>query len=265
MIRKRIGMENVPESIDVLFHSEEKEFLVICVSEDYGYERGDYWEKNVDILGYVETETGSKSNIKGCLIYADRDFEDCFFDNEKIYRIKGRLSKSSDNDIYVTEIISENEKNDFLTDLLTEYRKEVFVISAVLGKLILNKELNWFETTVDWCGKNAGFSVNNNIDENITDAEEFYRNRHEWDKKAREYASESLIELANDWKYSEVENDDDFVEITEKEFAERLEINDIAFYADGNFNIYYADDDMFWGHTVIVSGNIRTGFNEAYF
>lgn len=260
----RIGMENIPERIDELYHTEEKEFLVMCISEDYGYDYNDYWEMVVDICGYVETATGCTNNLKCCLTYANKDFEDCFFSNENIYRIKGRLMKSSDGAIYVTEIISENEKNEFLENLLTEYKKEVSINSEVLGKLILNKDLNYFGTTVDWCGKNVGFSINDNIDENLSVAEELYRNRHEWDRKAREFASKYLTDNANDWKYSEVENEEDFVEITEKEFAERLEINDISLYNDGNFTIYYADDDMFWGHSVIVDGNIKTGFEEAY-
>lgn len=111
----------------------------------------------VDICGYVETATGRTNNLKCCLTYANKDFEDCFFSNENIYRIKGRLMKSSDSAIYITEIISENEKNEFLENLLTEYKKEVSINSEVLGKLILNKDLNYFDTTVDWCGKMRDF------------------------------------------------------------------------------------------------------------
>ena len=268
MVGKRIGMKNIPEKVDKLFESEEKEFLVMTINGTYGSQLNgqDYWDKSINILGYIETESGRTSDIKSSLDWCVRDYtsDDNFEKTGIIYRIKGRLSKTCDN-IYVTEIVSDNEKNDFLENLLTEYKKEVSVNSAVLGKLILNKQLNCFETTVDWCGKNAGFSVNDNIDENLTTAEYFYRNRHEWDKKAREYASKCLTELANDWQYQEAEDENEVIEITVKEFSERLEINDITIYADGNFNIYYADDDMFWGHTVIVSGNISTGFNEAYF
>ncbi|MDE6833257.1 MAG: DUF2262 domain-containing protein, partial [Ruminococcus sp.] len=220
---------------------------------------------------YIETESGMTSNIKSSLDWCVEDYKsDDNFKKDGIYRIKGRLSKSCDNNIYVTEIISENEKNDFLENLLTEYKKEVSVNSAVLGKLILDKKLNWYKTEsdIEWCGGMAGFSISckqDNINEILPVAENFYRNRHEWDIKARKYASGSLTELANDWQYQEAEDENEVIEITEKEFAERLEINDISFYSDGNFDIYYADDDMFWGHTVIVSGNISTGFNEAYF
>lgn len=38
----RIGMENIPERIDELYHKEEKEFLFMCISEDYDYDYNDY-------------------------------------------------------------------------------------------------------------------------------------------------------------------------------------------------------------------------------
>lgn len=275
----RIGMENVPEDVSRNYHTEEKEFLVMTVGGTYGSQIGDkdYWDKSIDILGYVEVESGRTSSIKSSLDWSVEDYEsdDNFQKGDIIYRIKGRLPRLLDGEeplinnekrmssLYVTEIISENEKNEFLENLLAEYKKEVSINSEVLGKLILNKDLNYFGTTVDWCGKNAGFSINDNIDENLSVAEELYRNRHEWDRKAREFSAKYLTDNANDWKYSEVENEEDFVEITEKEFAERLEINDISLYDDGNFKIYYADDDMFWGHSVIVDGNIKTGFESA--
>lgn len=263
----RIGMENIPENIDERYSKEEKEFLVMCISGSYGAELGDYCEIIVDIIGHVETATGNTSSLKSCITYTNEKFE-YLFSKEKIYRIKGRLSESSD-DIYVTEIISDNEKNDFLENLLTEYRKEVSVNSEVLGKLILNKDLNQYRTEndIEWCGGKTGFYINadnDDINEFLPVAEEFYKNRREWDRKARKYASEQLTEIAVDWQYQGAEDDEEVVEITEKEFAERLIINDISFNSDGNFKVYYSDDDMFWGHSILVDGNINTGFESAY-
>ncbi len=284
----RIGMENVPESVNKYYQAEEKEFLVMTVGGTYGSKCDGYWNKSIAILGYVEVESGRTSNIKGSLSWSVEDYkaDGNFKKGGIIYRIKGRLPKLLDggepwinneyrmSGLYVTEIISENEKNEFLENLLTEYRKEVSINSEVLGKLILNKEVNLYETEndIEWCGDNIKITLTadgDDVDELLADAEEFYKNRQEWDRKIREYASEYLTELANDWKYDaesgndEDFNEDDFVEITEEEFAKRIEICDISFDGDGDFSVYCNDDDMFWGHTVIVYGNIKTGFESA--
>lgn len=285
----RIGMKNVPESVNKRFHSEEKEFLVMTINGASGsYCNGeDYWNKSIDILGYIEIESGRTSNIKSCLDWSVEDFksDNNFKNGGIIYRIKGRLPKLLDGEpwinneyrmssIYVTEIISDNEKNDFLENLLAEYRKEVSVNSKVLGKLILNKDLEQYETEndIEWCGGMVGISIieDDEINKCLPIAEDFYNNRQEWDRKIREYAAEQLTELANDWLTDEYYSDDDdeeenenFPEITEKEFAERIMICDISFYGDGDFTVYYADDDMFAGHSVVVHGNIETGFESA--
>ncbi|MDE6501413.1 MAG: DUF2262 domain-containing protein [Ruminococcus sp.] len=290
----RIGMENVPERVNKRFHPEEKEFLVMTISGTHGsqWNGQDYWDKSVDILGYVEIESGRTSDIKSSLDWCVKDWSyDNFKKTGTIYRIKGRLPKLLDGDepwinnkqrmssLYVTEIISENEKNDFLENLLAEYRKEVSVQSAVLGKLILDKSLNQYETEseIEWCGETVKISISvdedeDNVNEILPVAEEFYNNRNEWNTKLREFSASQLTELANDWLDEEYYEDDDeesdeetkpVHEITEKEFAERITICDISFDSDGDFTVYYDDDDMFWGHSVVVYGNIKTGFEEA--
>lgn len=291
----RIGMENVPESVDGNYHKEKKEFLVMTIGETHGSQLNgqDYWDKSIDILGYVETESGRTSSIKSRLSWSVEDYQadNNFQKSGIIYRIKGRLPKLLDGEpwvnneyrmsgIYVTEIISDNEKNDFLESLLTEYNKEVSINSEVLGKLILNKELDWYETenNLEWCGEDVEFSISpngeNDINEFLPVAEEFYKNRQEWDKKLREFSASQLTELANDWLANEYYEEDDeeeesdeeaesFKEITEKEFAERISISGITFYTDGNFEVFYDDDDMFWGHSILIDGNIKTGFESA--
>lgn len=156
--------------------------------------------------------------------------------------------------------------------------------SEILGKLILNKELDWYETenNLEWCGEDVEFSISpdgeNDINEFLPLAEEFYKNRQEWDKKLREFSASQLTENANDWAYEEEydeedyddEDEDDmdeesesFKEITEKEFAERISIDGITLYTDGNFNVFYNDDDMFLGHSIVINGNIKTGELES--
>lgn len=289
----RIGMEKVPEDINKRYHTEEKEFLVMTVGGTYGSKIGDkdYWNKSIAILGYVEVESGRTSSIKSSLDWSVEDYQsdNNFPNGDIIYRIKGRLPKLLDggepwinnekrmSSLYVTEIISKNEKNEFLENLLTEYKKEVSINSEVLGKFILNKDIEQYETEndVEWCGDDIKISLDSEDDDAdemlvLAVAEEFYKNRQEWDRKIREFAAHEMTELANDWLESEYDDDDEsdeetetVREITEKEFAERISTCDISFNSNGDFSVFYDDDDMFWGHTIIVQGNVKTGFESA--
>ena len=82
-----------------------------------------------------------------------------------------------------------------------------------------------------------------------------------WDDKARKFAAGELTDNANDWALDADENAE---EITQECFAKRLSISEVSVSTDGNFEIFYDDDDMFWGHVVIVSGNIETGIDDTY-
>ena len=53
-------------------------------------------------------------------------------------------------------------------------------------------------------------------------------------------------------------------EITEADFAKRIQITSLVMEPEGDYSVYYNDDDMFWGHSVIVEGNVETGMERAY-
>ena len=80
----------------------------------------------------------------------------------------------------------------------------------------------------------------------------------QWDLKAKQYAAQSLTDLANDW--ADEEGDD---EISEEDFIKRISISEVCVSLDGDFELFYDDGDLFYGHVIIVSGNIESGFEDA--
>lgn len=81
-----------------------------------------------------------------------------------------------------------------------------------------------------------------------------------WDSDMRAFAARQLTELACDWRESA---DEEVPEITEESFARRIELRSIAMDADGSFSAYFDDDDMFFGHCVVVYGTLVDGVTSA--
>lgn len=82
--------------------------------------------------------------------------------------------------------------------------------------------------------------------------------------KFRAFAAEKLTELANDWQdegYGD-EDGEDLAAITEESFAGRIVISELSIDAEGDYEVYY-DDDMFWGHVIIVNGSVDGGMEDA--
>ena len=100
-------------------------------------------------------------------------------------------------------------------------------------------------------------------EEGIKKLEEFCKNRNEWDKKIRAHAAEYLIDNAIEWINADNYEDEE-IELTKEEFAERIGIESVEVNADGSFTLMFDDDDIFAGHVVVVDGNIEDGPDSAY-
>jgi len=57
--------------------------------------------------------------------------------------------------------------------------------------------------------------------------------------------------------------DEDVPEITEESFASWIELRSIVMDADGSFSAYFDDDDMFFGHCIVVYGTLEGGVSSA--
>ncbi len=70
----------------------------------------------------------------------------------------------------------------------------------------------------------------------------------DFEQRISSYISEHLLDGANDW----LDNDDQDL-ITADIFAKRITMGELAFRNDGTIEVYYDDDDIFWGHCIIAN------------
>ena len=140
----------------------------------------------------------------------------------------------------------------------------------ILGEMTFDESLGSFEGEVEISGQNIyfGISVDNindkeTVDRLISEFKKFISEFDKWDKRIREFSAEKLTDNANDWLQDSLEDDEEFVEITEEKFAERMVLNSIGFDENG-FEVFYDDDDMFWGHSILVDGTLENGIEQAY-
>ena len=287
MSMKKIGTADLPEKIKECYNDEVHEFIVAVGGGSTGGSSLDnkQWTANVPILGYIDLVTKKQSDNKGSLSFVLTNEENesrqyfKYFEQGMIYKIKGMLPKTlgdsqADNiyrmsGLYVTEIVSKDEKDVFLQGLIDEFNRVITIKSEIFGELILNKELGWYEGKGAWIGEEVEITIavedeDKDISEDLLLAEQFFAEQNEWNKKIREYAAEELTDLANDWLADSVDDEDEEPqEITEEDFAKRITIDSICFDEGGGFTIYFGDDDMFWGHSVVVYGDVENGPNEA--
>ena len=82
--------------------------------------------------------------------------------------------------------------------------------------------------------------------------------------KAKECIANEFLDLYNDnWRFGDEDEDDpDKPELTKKEFMEALSLRSLLFYSV-DVEVFFDDNDMFLGHSLIASAFDGENFNDA--
>ena len=144
-----------------------------------------------------------------------------------------------------------------LKAILEEQKKPVTFWEEGLGTFTLDRRVDWFETEVDWLGGQISlvFDAGEDRAEVLQRAKALLSGAADWDERIRAYAADDLLASANDWAEDE--------EITREQFIQRMELESIEIRADGSFEFWFADGDMFYGHSIHVSGDMENGPDRA--
>ena len=264
------------------FEEEARELLVLLAGSSGAAKRNGFWEAAHSYLAYVDCETGNLCADDGRLVYPVSDEDNAAgnvlsrFRDEEIYRVTARkkipqelpegMSASAQNRLLVVEVLEENPPCPVLDEVLAEYRRPVVLKDEELGELSLDKDLDTFEGGVSWRGEDIDISleVDSSSEDTWTAAvramKQMMTDQDRWDRDMRAFAARELTELACDWRESA---DEDVPEITEESFAQRIELTSIAMDPDGSFSAYFDDDDMFFGHCIVVYGTLADGVASA--
>lgn len=260
------------------FEDEAREILVLLAGGGGAGKRNGFWDVSHYFIAYVDCQTGALHTGDGRIVYPVSDEEHDAggildrFRREAVYRLKARkkipheipegVTASSQNEFLIVEVLEEDAPCPALKEVLADYRRPVVVTDEVLGELTLDKDYDVFEGHVLWQGEQIDVSLEVDAanEDSWTAARRAMKamsaEQGRWDRDMRASAARDLTELACEWRESA---DEEVPEITEESFARRIELRSIAMDADGSFSGYFDDDDMFFGHCVVVYGTVADG------
>ena len=264
------------------FEDEAREILVLLAGGGGAGKRNGFWDVSHYFIAYVDCQTGALHTGDGRIVYPVSDEEHDAggildgFRREAVYRLKARkriphkvpegVTASSQNQFLIVEVLEEDAPCPALEEVLAEYRRPVVLNDEELGELSLDKDLDMFEGGISWRGEDIDISleVDSSSEDTWTAAvaamKQMMTDQDRWDRDMRAFAARELTELACDWRESA---DEDVPEITEESFAQRIELTSIAMDPEGSFSTYFDDDEMFFGHCVVVYGTLEDGVSSA--
>jgi hypothetical protein len=138
----------------------------------------------------------------------------------------------------------------------------MIISTEQFGALTLDPEVDWFEGTANWNGTpiRIVFPVDEETlhDDALESAQTLWADQVKWKQSIEAYAIQALLGIKNsDWL------EDDEVELTAEEFLSRITLETVSVAAEGDFEFWYNDGDIFAGHSIVVRGNLELGPIEA--
>jgi hypothetical protein len=141
-------------------------------------------------------------------------------------------------------------------------RQPVTFADASFGEFTLERGLDWFTGQSVWNGNlvslNLAATEPAEVEEALGTARSLWRSQDVWDRRVGDYAVRELLPLKNDSWLEENE-----AELTAEQFKARMRLEAITVHPDGSFTFWHNDGDLFWGHSVQISGNLSEGPTHA--
>ncbi|WP_087026554.1 DUF2262 domain-containing protein [Thaumasiovibrio subtropicus] len=227
-----------------------------------------YWSLNLSLIAWKER--GGQVNDSKLILsknLADGELEaiQATIKRESLVQLQVKLSKVSPFGDARAQVVSVLDAPDDaeLRAVLRKFKEPVEITHPEFGILVLNRTVDWFEGTVNWIDEPISVSVsldeeNGSSDASMKTLEALYSGASDWSKRITNYAVSELLELKNDnWLMDGQEA------LTAADFISAMKLDSITVYPDGEFEFWHNDGDLFWGHSILVSGSLAEGPNDA--
>jgi hypothetical protein len=225
------------------------------------------WRASIDLVAWREIDSSDVIQEEKRLEWLadDQQLDESreWLDKDSIVKLAVRRGENS---FMLVEVLSGSFHDKELEALRDEMQKPVYYNDEKLGTFTLDRSVQTFEKSIVWAKEEGKLYFDHDEPEEMTaalaTAHMLFEDELKWSDSIRSYAAEELLDLANDWLADDEEAELD--EITKEIFISKLELSSISVSANGDFTIYFYDGDMFWGHVIIVEGNINGTFDSAY-
>ena len=258
------------------FEKKEREIIVLRHEGGGGSLRNGFWDWDEYFLAYVDCETGELHKEEGRIEFPviDKEEPPFQFEEETIYKLRVREKLPEEvpegalpakNYFLVVKVLEKNAVCPELEKILIEYRKTVVLQDDVLGELTYDKQLKSFEGNIAWLrGKiHISLYVDKDNKSGITKAKKLLKTmvleQEKWDADLRGFAAKELTKLACEW----AESEEEATLITEDSFAKRISLSLIWVTSGASFSACFDDDELFFGHSITVSGSLKKGMVSA--
>jgi hypothetical protein len=182
-----------------------------------------------------------------------------------VVHLKARLADGSDPGnprvVFVGAVeihVSDQELNKRVREL----QEPVILDDVEFGRFILDRRVNWFETKMPWGSTMVKLCLPmdgcDDAQASLAQARQLWKSQLKWNQQIIGFAVSRLLGLKNEAWLDENED-----ALSAEQFRNKMVLDAIVINADGHFQFWYNDGDLFGGHSIMVEGSITDGPKEA--
>ncbi|HWX23201.1 MAG TPA: DUF2262 domain-containing protein [Candidatus Binatia bacterium] len=143
-----------------------------------------------------------------------------------------------------------------------QLQKPVNCEDPVFGTFTLDRRIDWFTGSAVWKGGSVALHLSARapaeVQAALTTAHRLWQTQDGWDQRIRDCAARILLPLKNESWLGE-----DEAEVTADQFKQRMKLESITVHPDGSLEFSHTDGDLFWVHSIQVTGTISEGPTDA--
>jgi len=163
----------------------------------------------------------------------------------------------------LVEILEPQGASDALVQRAADLLVPKTFVDGRFGVFTLDRRMDWYEGNASWCGRAVPLYLNATneveLDSVIRTTAKLWDEQLVWSTRLEDCAIEHLLELKNDcWL-----DDDDEQRLEPHAFRRRMTLESVTVEADGSFEFWFDDGDLFGGHAIRVEGNVVDGATRA--
>lgn len=254
------------------FYPEELDILAVTGPSGFGavkMEDSELWQASIGLTAWMEADSSEIHREETGLISLCDDTLRGYLRQRTPpdFIIKFRARRSLDGTRLLLLDLPQPAFDPELKAILEEQKKPESIEVEGLGTFAFNRQVGWFEAEIDWLDGKVRLDFDKGEPESMTAAQDTARalldDAQNWDRRVRTFAAQQLTELANQWAQDSEEEGDEIEEITPEDFAQRMELDAIQTDDQGGFTFWFEDGEMFWGHSIRVSGTLEGGPDDA--
>jgi hypothetical protein len=130
------------------------------------------------------------------------------------------------------------------------------------GALTLDRSVDWYSGETRWNEEtievNFEATSPEELKSGIDVARALWTEQASWNDRVRAFAVERLLDLKNgNWV------DEEEGPISSETFLSRMKLRSITIRPNGAFEFWHDDGDLFFGHSIMVSGSLADGLQDV--